>query len=107
MFETRSDCRVLCPALSARLWKTFRDDGERDSGLTQKVFAITPEWRSPSTRNYVRSYPGIAFGCIPERRSASSGIPNNICSVKCVTGWSGLGSNLESGDLSRQTDEPI
>jgi hypothetical protein len=51
------------------------DDGERDSGLARKVFAITPERRSPSTRNHVRTYPGIAFDFIPERRSASTGFP--------------------------------
>jgi hypothetical protein len=70
MFETRSDRRVLCPAPSARLWKTFRDDGERDSGLTQKVFAITPERSftinpelcSELSRNRVRLHPGTAFG---------------------------------------------
>jgi len=51
------------------LWKLFRDQAERDSGIglklfgfiAESVFTIIPESCSGSPRNSVRNHPGIAF----------------------------------------------
>jgi hypothetical protein len=69
------------------LWKLFRDDSERGSGISLKVFgfiaesvfAIIPECCSGSSWNGVRNHPGIAFTLdrIPQRladRRAISGL---------------------------------
>jgi hypothetical protein len=54
---------------AAGLWKLFRDQAERGSGISLKlfgftaesVFTIIPEPCSGSPRNAVRNHPGIAF----------------------------------------------
>jgi hypothetical protein len=54
---------------AARLWKLFRDQAERGSGIglklfgfiAESVFTIIPESCSDSSRNTVRNHPGIAF----------------------------------------------
>ena len=54
---------------AACLWKTFRAQAERGSGIglklfgfiAESVFTIIPESRSGSPRNTVRNHPGIAF----------------------------------------------
>ena len=54
---------------AACLWKLFRDQAERGSGIGLKLFGfiaesvvtIIPESRSGSPRNTVRNHPGIAF----------------------------------------------
>src|SRR5579863_9662740 len=54
---------------AAGLWKLFRDQAERGSGIglklfgfiAESVFTIIPESCSGSTRNTVRNHPGIAF----------------------------------------------
>ncbi len=54
---------------AAGLWKLFRDQAERDSGIGLKlfgfiaepVFTFIPESCSRSSRNSVRNHPGIAF----------------------------------------------
>jgi hypothetical protein len=51
------------------LWKLFRDQAERSSGIGLKLFGfiaesaftIIPESCSGSPRNSVRNHPGIAF----------------------------------------------
>jgi hypothetical protein len=51
------------------LWKLFRDQAERGSGISLKVFGfiaesvftIIPESCSRSSRNAVQNHPGIAF----------------------------------------------
>ena len=51
------------------LWKLFRAQAERDSGiglklfgfLAESTFTIIPESCSGSPRNSVRNHPGIAF----------------------------------------------
>jgi len=51
------------------LWKLFRDQAERDSGIglklfgfiAESVFTIIPESCSGSSWNSVRNHPGIAF----------------------------------------------
>ena len=51
------------------LWKLFRDQAERDSGIglkpfgfiAESVFTIIPESCSGSSWNTVRNHPGIAF----------------------------------------------
>ena len=51
------------------LWKLFRDQAERGSGIGLKlfgfipepVFTFIPESCSRSSRNTVRNHPGIAF----------------------------------------------
>jgi hypothetical protein len=51
------------------LWKLFRDQAERGSGIglkpfgfiAESVFTIIPESCSGSPRNSVRNHPGIAF----------------------------------------------
>jgi hypothetical protein len=66
---------------AASLWKLFRDQVERDSGIGLKlfgfiaelVFTIIPESCSGSPRNTVRNHPGIAFtfARIPHRGANS------------------------------------
>jgi hypothetical protein len=54
---------------AASLWKLFRDQAERDSGIglklfgfiVESVFTIIPESCSDSSWNSVRNHPGIAF----------------------------------------------
>jgi len=54
---------------AAGLWKLFRDQAERGSGIGLKLFGfiaestftIIPESCSGSPRNSVRNHPGIAF----------------------------------------------
>jgi hypothetical protein len=54
---------------AAGLWKLFRDQAERGSGIglklfgfiAESVFTIIPESCSGSPRNTVRNHPGIAF----------------------------------------------
>jgi hypothetical protein len=54
---------------AAGLWKLFRDQAERDSGIGPKlfgfiaesVFTIIPESCSGSSWNGVRNHPGMAF----------------------------------------------
>ncbi len=54
---------------AARLWKLFRDQAERGSGIglklfgfiAESVFTIIPESCSGSSWNSVRNHPGIAF----------------------------------------------
>ena len=54
---------------AAGLWKLFRDQAERDSGIglklfgfiAESVFTIIPESCSGSSWNSVRNHPGIAF----------------------------------------------
>jgi hypothetical protein len=54
---------------AAGLWKLFRDQAERDSGIglklfgfiAESVFTIIPESCSGSSWNTVRNHPGIAF----------------------------------------------
>ncbi len=54
---------------AAGLWKLFRDQAERHSGvglklfgfMAESVFTIIPESCSGSSRNSVRNHPGIAF----------------------------------------------
>ena len=63
--------RLLAIVLSsaAGLWKLFRDQAERDSGIglklfgfiAESVFTIIPESCSGSSWNSVRNHPGIAF----------------------------------------------
>ena len=51
------------------LWKLFRDQAERGSGIglklfgfiAESVFTFIPERCSESSRNTVRIHPGIAF----------------------------------------------
>ena len=62
---------------AAGLWKLFRDQAERGSGIglklfgfiAESVFTIIPESCSDSSRNTVRNRPGIAFtfARIPQR----------------------------------------
>jgi hypothetical protein len=66
---------VLSSAVS--LWKSFRAQAERDSGIglklfgfiAESVFTFIPESCSGSSRNAVRNHPGIAFTFlrIPQR----------------------------------------
>jgi hypothetical protein len=63
--------RLLAIVMSsaAGLWKLFRDQAERGSGIGLKLFGfiaestftIIPESCSGSPRNSVRNHPGIAF----------------------------------------------
>jgi hypothetical protein len=54
---------------AASLWKIFRDQAERGSGIglkmfsfiAESVFTIIPESCSGSSWNSVRNHPGIAF----------------------------------------------
>ena len=54
---------------AAGLWKLFRDQAERGSGIglklfgfiAESVFTFIPESCSGSPRNSVRHHPGIAF----------------------------------------------
>ena len=54
---------------AAGLWKLFRDQAERGSGIglklfgfiAESVFTIIPESCSGSSWNSVRNHPGIAF----------------------------------------------
>ena len=54
---------------AASLWKLFRDQAERGSGIglklfgfiAESVFTIIPESCSGSSWNSVRNHPGIAF----------------------------------------------
>ena len=54
---------------AAGLWKLFRDQAERDSGISLKLFGFIaesvstfiPESCSDSSWNSVRNHPGIAF----------------------------------------------
>jgi hypothetical protein len=54
---------------AAGLWKLFRDQAERGSGIglklfgfiAESVFTIIPECCSGSSWNSVRNHPGIAF----------------------------------------------
>jgi hypothetical protein len=54
---------------AASLWKLFRDQAERGSGIglklfgfiAESVFTIIPESCSGSSWNAVRNHPGIAF----------------------------------------------
>ena len=54
---------------AAGLWKLFRDQAERGSGIglklfgfiAESVFTIIPESRSGSLWNSVRNHPGFAF----------------------------------------------
>jgi hypothetical protein len=54
---------------AAGLWKIFRDQAERHSGIglklfgfiAESVFTIIPESCSGSSWNGVRNHPGIAF----------------------------------------------
>jgi hypothetical protein len=72
---------------AAGLWKLFRDQAERGSGIglklfgfiAESVFTIIPESCSGSSWNSVRNHPGIAFTLdrIPQehyRRSAHAEI---------------------------------
>ena len=43
------------------LWKLFRDQAERRSGIGRKLFGFIAESVSLSSRNTVRNHPGIAF----------------------------------------------
>ena len=62
---------------AAGLWKLFRDQAERGSGIglkpfgfiAESVFTIIPECCSGSSWNSVRNHPGIAFTFdrIPQR----------------------------------------
>jgi len=66
---------------AAGLWKLFRDQAERGSGIGLKlfgfiadsVFTFIPESCSGSSRNAVRNHPGIAFTFdrIPQVRTRS------------------------------------
>jgi hypothetical protein len=58
---------------AAGLWKLFRDQAERGSGIGLKLFGFIAESVFTSSRNPVRVHPGIAFGIIPEPRSACTG----------------------------------
>ena len=59
---------LCCPA-PLGLWKSFRRQAERDSGIglklfgfiAESVFTFIPESCSGSPRNAVRNHPGIAF----------------------------------------------
>ena len=59
---------MCCPA-PLSLWKSFRDQAERGSGIglklfgfiAESVFTFIPEHCSGSPRNTVRNHPGIAF----------------------------------------------
>jgi len=63
---------------AAGLWKLFRDQAERGSGIglklfgfiAESVFTIIPESCSGSSWNSVRNHPGIAFTLdrIPQNR---------------------------------------
>jgi hypothetical protein len=63
------------------LWKLFRDQAERGSGIGLKLFGfiaesaftIIPEPCSDSSRNSVRNHPGTAFALdrIPQRHLKS------------------------------------
>ena len=62
---------------AAGLWKLFRDQAERGSGIglklfgfiAESVFTFIPESCSDSSWNSVRNHPGIAFtfGRIPQQ----------------------------------------
>jgi hypothetical protein len=77
--------RLLAIVLSsaAGLWKLFRDQAERGSGIglklfgfiAESVFTIIPESRSGSLWNSVRNHPGFAFTLdrIPHIRSNKRG----------------------------------
>src|SRR5580700_9423195 len=62
-------CLPLCCPAPLSLWKSFRAQAERDSGIglklfgfiAESVFTFIPEHCSSSTRNTVRDHPGIAF----------------------------------------------
>jgi hypothetical protein len=84
--------RLLAIVLSSAtgLWKLFRDQAERDSGIglklfgfiAESVFTIIPESCSGSPRNAVRNHPGIAFilDRIPQRPSND---PRIACEPAC------------------------
>jgi hypothetical protein len=63
--EAACHCDVQRPGL----WKLFRDQAERGSGIglklfgfiAESVFTIIPESCSDSPRNSVRNHPGTAF----------------------------------------------
>ena len=62
-------CLPLCCPAPLALWKLFRDQAERGSGIglklfgfiAESVFTIIPESCSGSPRNSVRNHPGTAF----------------------------------------------
>jgi len=55
------------------LWKLFRDQAERGSGIGLKLFGFIAESVFTIIRNPVRVHPGMPFGIIPESRSSSTG----------------------------------
>ena len=78
---------------AAGLWKLFRDQAERNSGIGLKLFGFIPEsvftfipdHCSGSSRNGVRDHPGIAFtfARIPQCGSilgiySNPGAPNTV-----------------------------
>ena len=85
-----------------RLWKSFRYEGERDSGPYRKVFGfvtgtaftLPPESRSPSYRNAVRLPTGITFGFdriphLPEEPRFFAGLwapPTSRCPAESTDG---------------------
>ena len=86
------------------LWKLFRDQAERGSGIglklfgfiAESVFTIIPESCSGSSRNGVRNHPGIAFAL---DRIPDSTARDGVFSVIRILWGSGVRSNW-SGTLA-------
>jgi hypothetical protein len=70
---------------AASLWKTFRAQAERGSGIglqlfgfiAESAFTFIPESRSGSPRNTVRNHPGIAFGFVRIPHCCSMALEND------------------------------
>jgi hypothetical protein len=60
----------------AGLWKLFRDQAERGSGIGLKLFGFIRNRCSPSPRNPVRVHPGTAFGIHPGMAFGFDRIPH-------------------------------
>lgn len=82
---------------AAGLWKLFRDQAERDSGIglklfgfiAESVFTIIPESCSGSSWNSVRNHPGIAFTFAriphPQWRSQHERHRNHLQCGPCIS----------------------
>jgi hypothetical protein len=77
---------------AASLWKSFRTQAERDSGIVLKlfgfiaesVFTFIPESCSGSPRNAVRNHPGIAFTFARIPQEVGDGTAKSSCAVVSI-----------------------
>ncbi len=58
---------------AASLWKLFRDQAERGSGIGLKLFGFIAESVFTIIPESCSVHPGMAFGIIPESRSPWTG----------------------------------